>query len=225
MFPIFDNKGATSLVCIFGIYAKASAILAVALFSLNLLTFASANENDRTPLNPISQAVFPNDPGYLLISYSLMQESLAVNDEVPLLRIYGDGRVHVHRPEYLKKSGDYQMHLTAGELQTLCMRMMQKNIMAYRDRAVALDIEAEKRRSEVSHHVSDDVHSSIELNLHGVKLGGRDKMEAVGKRKHRVTNVRAKAQFYPNIRSIADLAEIESLLNQFIYDPRLRAIQ
>lgn len=200
-------------------------MLAVALFSLNLLSFASANENDRTPLNPISQAVFPNDPGYLLISYSLMQESLAVNDEVPLLRIYGDGRVHVHRPEYLKKSGDYEMYLTADELQTLCMQMMQKNIMAYRDRAVALDIEAEKRRSEVSHHVSDDVHSSIELNLHGVKLGGSDNMEAVGKRKHRVTNVRAKAQFYPNIRSIADLAEIENRLNQFIYDPRLRTIQ
>lgn len=225
MFPNIGNKVAKSVLRILSTVPKVSATLALISSALLFVADANANDVNQSPVNVITEALFPASADYLLISYSLTQEILAVNDEVPLVRIYGNGRVHVHRPEYLKQSGDYEMHLTAAELQAICLEMMQKNVMAYRDQTVSQEIEEVERGSQVTHHVSDNVHSSIELNLHGVKLGTRGNAEAVGKRRHVVSNIQAKAHFYPNIRLIGDLAEIEERLNQLIYDVRLDRIQ
>lgn len=225
MFPNIGNKVAKPVLRILSTVPKANTVFA--LFSIALLFVADANANDvnQSPVNAVTEAIFPASADYLLISYSLTQEILAVNDEVPLLRIYGNGRVHVHRPEYLKQSGDYHMYLTAAELQALCLEMMQKNVMAYRDQTASQEIEEVERGSQVTHHISDNVQSSIELNLHAVKLGAVGNIAAVGKRKHTVANVQAKARSYPNLKLIGDLAEVENRLNQLIYDPRLQALQ
>lgn len=201
---------------------KACLLIVTTAVALTDMSITLAQAVDPSSEIQVTQVFYPVAAGHLLISYSLQQEILGVHDNVPLLRIYGDGRVHVHRPEYLKQSGDYQMYLSAEELQTLCLEMTQRNVMSYQKNLVDEEIVATQRQTNISYIVSDDVHSSIELNLHAVKLNSRSTAEAVGKRKHVVKNVQARAKHFSNIQLLGDMAFIEQRLNEIIYSPKLQ---
>jgi len=66
-----------------------------------------------------------------VIEYTLVHSLLVDNDPVPLLRVYGDGRVEVHRPVYMKNAGDFAMQLTPTELNVLLQSLATDGIMDF----------------------------------------------------------------------------------------------
>ena len=66
-----------------------------------------------------------------VIEYNLVHGMLAQPDPVPLLRVYGDGRVHVHFPAYMKRAGDYELLLNQVELDELLRQLDDNGIMSF----------------------------------------------------------------------------------------------
>jgi len=72
----------------------------------------------------------------------------------PWTRIYGDGRVEVHRPSYMKDGGDYQAWLSLADVDALLKRVDKAGLMVFDTQAVKKKyIEAERRRLEASGEV------------------------------------------------------------------------
>jgi len=66
-----------------------------------------------------------------VIEYNLVHHMLAEPDPEPLLRIYGNGRVHVHYPAYMTRAGDYHLQLNQPELQTLLRALATDGIIEF----------------------------------------------------------------------------------------------
>ncbi len=62
---------------------------------------------------------YPADPGVVIISYSETPLMLGNPDLTPRIQVFGDGRVQVHYPVYMKKAGDYELYLSPEEIQQL----------------------------------------------------------------------------------------------------------
>ena len=66
-----------------------------------------------------------------VIEYNLVHHMLAKPDPVPLLRIYGNGRVHVHYPAYMTRAGNYELQLSQSELRILLRALATDGIIDF----------------------------------------------------------------------------------------------
>ena len=66
-----------------------------------------------------------------VIEYNLVHHMLAEPDPEPLLRIYGNGRVHVHYPAYMTRAGNYELQLSQPELRTLLRALATDGIIDF----------------------------------------------------------------------------------------------
>ena len=169
----------------------------------------------------IDRVIFPESAAYLLISYSVQHEMLAENDPTPLVRIYGDGHVLVHRPSYMKQSGDYQMRISKENLQALCQQLINHRIMSFDQRLADDEINARRSPNGQQYAISD--HSEVEIIFkpHAVRITPSHKVEPVGSRRHRVRNPRTYAKLFRGAATYQEIAQVEQLLNQLIYAAHL----
>ena len=84
-----------------------------------------------------------------VIEYSLRHHMLADHDHVPLLRVYGDGRLLVHRPAYMKNAGDFALQLQQAELAELIRMLADKGILDF-DVTAANEIRCQTRKAAVA---------------------------------------------------------------------------
>ena len=172
----------------------------------------------------VQKVIFPKSPDHLLISYAIHHEMLATNDPIPLLQIFGDGRVLVHRPDHLKQAGDYEMFFSQKELQDLALALIEQQIMSFTEESVQQQIEQADLDSGSRAQVSDNSRISLVFNVHGVKIRGQKRIHPVGKRLHRLDKIGPMARFYPTIKSVGDMAEIEKALYSLVYSSRLTPV-
>jgi hypothetical protein len=66
---------------------------------------------------------YSHDPATVLISFREVFPEFADQDPTPLVRIYGDGRVVVFHPSYMKQAGHYEMLLSRSELEILLLQL------------------------------------------------------------------------------------------------------
>jgi hypothetical protein len=67
----------------------------------------------------------------VVVTYREVLSEIADADRGPLLQIYGDGRMVVHYPPYMKRAGDYEQHLTAAELDQLLRSLADKGVLDF----------------------------------------------------------------------------------------------
>ena len=104
-----------------------------------------------------------------VIEYNLVHDMLAEPDPEPLLRIYGNGRVHAHYPVYMKMAGDYELQLSKPELDTLIRELANDGIIDF-DKGKAIghrkQLEAEQHAATgMLYHISDDTTTVIDIRL------------------------------------------------------------
>lgn len=104
-----------------------------------------------------------------VIEYNLVHDMLAEPDPEPMLRVYGNGRVHVHYPVYMKKAGDYELQLSKPELDALIRELANDGIIDF-DKSKAIgrrkQLEGQQRASTgMLYHVSDDTTTVINIRL------------------------------------------------------------
>ncbi|MEM7481371.1 MAG: hypothetical protein AAF481_09370 [Acidobacteriota bacterium] len=73
----------------------------------------------------------------------------AIDGKGPSIHVYGDGRVHLHRPAVMKDSGDFEAWLTTGDLDALLRRLAESGLFEFSPEAARADlVEAMKRRRD-----------------------------------------------------------------------------
>jgi len=96
------------------------------LFATGLLfamTWSARVESANATANDGAYVEYSDDPATLLISFREIFPEFAEQDPTPLVRIYGDGRVVVFHPAYMKQAGQYEMTLSRAELEDLVLQL------------------------------------------------------------------------------------------------------
>lgn len=78
---------------------------------------------------------YPASADYLLVDLSPGGPRNAEGDSA-FTRIYGDGRVHVHRPSFYRESGDFEAWLTPPALDSLLTHFAAEGLLDFNSKVV-----------------------------------------------------------------------------------------
>ena len=65
---------------------------------------------------------YSRDPQAIVASFTEVLAEMDDPDPGPSVTVYGDGRVLVHYPHYMKRAGDWELRLSGEELDALIAR-------------------------------------------------------------------------------------------------------
>jgi len=103
-----------------------------------------------------------------VIIYQQNIHMLANIDDRPALTIYGDGRVLVHYPVYMKRAGDHEMRLDEAELVDLVQSFSGNGVMDFDEKKVNKTVRDHKKKLKSKgqyYEISDAVETSIDIRL------------------------------------------------------------
>jgi len=174
---------------------------------------------------------YPRTANFIVIEYSQILTMLEDQDPIPLLRIYGDGRVLVHNPAYTKRAGDYEMQLSDAELQQLIASLELKGLFSYNKNNVAQLKQKSKARqlsasaTPITTMISDDTYSEIKINLGSyMPTTSRSPITNFNK-KLSLKNLKSAAKDHPDVAALKDAAGAEEQLSTFLNHPELIKIR
>ncbi len=160
----------------------------------------------------------------LIVRLTEMPGEMDVSEGSPTLEIYGDGRMVVHRPAYMRNAGDRTLRLGAAELDELLASLADKGIPTFdaeQARAAkrgALQARLARRTGGEAvslRYVADAPTTVIEIHLDGYRAAGARAASPVD-RTISWYGVAADAEQYPAIDAIRDLAAARAELLQLM---------
>ena len=77
---------------------------------------------------------YQTEPETLLLELAYEGGMIANPDPTPFVRVYGNGRVVVHYPDYMKKAGDYELELSEEEIESLLQSFSDQSLLTLRYR-------------------------------------------------------------------------------------------
>jgi hypothetical protein len=162
---------------------------------------------------PGAQATFAysGDPATVVLSFSEILGGIEDPDPGPSLRVYGDGRVVVHYPDYMTRAGDYSVRLGRDELEGLLRSLIEKEVVEFDEAAVRRSVrkaEAARRAGPGEFFaVFDASTTEIGLRLDRYTPPAGRGPERLGVQK-RISwhGLRAHARHYPGVAAIQKLA-------------------
>lgn len=164
-----------------------------------------------------------------VIEYNLVHDMLAEPDPQPLLRVYGNGRVHVHYPVYMKKAGDYELQLSKSELNKLIRDLATDGIIDFDKAAIKHQRQQlEKQQHEQTgtlFYVSDSSHTVINVRLEEYqKTPGTAKARNLNKR-FTWPDLEQDARRFPQSRAIATANRAAQRLDALMQRSELAKVQ
>jgi len=143
-----------------------------------------------------------------VIEYNLVHHMLAEPDPAPLLRIYGNGRVHVHYPAYMTRAGDYELQLSQPELRTLLRTLATDGIIDF-DRAATRhqrqQLAAQQRAASGSlFFISDSSDTVIDIRLNEYQKGPGSARVVNLKKRFSWPDLKQDARRFPQLREITN---------------------
>ena len=161
-----------------------------------------------------------------IIEFNLVHHMLTQQDPIPLLRIYGDGRVHVHIPAYMKRAGDYQMHLSGGQLDDLLLQLANKGIMDFDPAAVELQkhqlATARRAAGEELRHISDATDTLITVKLAQYQRNATGPLISGFNKQFRWRNLEFDAKNLPGSAALGNAADAQTILRGLCAHPALQ---
>jgi hypothetical protein len=158
----------------------------------------------------------PADPGALLIEYDRIDGLAGKVGTRPRLRVYADGRVLIHQPEYRTDAGDWELRLSPQELDELLRQLVAAGVAQFDAAAV----QAEKHRQIVARSqqgprrvfvVADGPVIRLAVDLGGMQ-DARGRSLGAAQRSLRWANVQHEAKWYPEVAALRGLAHADRLL-------------
>ena len=159
-----------------------------------------------------------------VIHYQLNIDMLAGIDDRPTLSIYGDGRVEVHYPLYMKKAGDYQMQLEEDELVSLVQSFSTNGMLDFDEKKVKQKIREKKdtRRAKGQlYAISDSAETIIDVLLDEYQKDSSAKVVKQFHKRFRWADIEHDARRYPQQREIVDANDSVQQLRGLMKDHRL----
>jgi len=175
---------------------------------------------------PLPQFQYSTQASTPIIEYNLVHDMIAEPDAEPLLRIYGDGRVHVHVPAYMKNAGDFELQLNRNELDTLVRMLSQDGVIDF-DHSSArgnLDRLNAQRRATTGTlwEVSDVTETVIKVNLDRYQRNPASIPVNGMKKRFSWKMLQQDARRYPESAAIQRAAASARILHAVIQHPDLK---
>ena len=158
----------------------------------------------------LSTAGYAAPPG-LMLSYELTHDMLRMPDHFSV-SVYEDGVALVHYPEYMEKSGDYTVQLTAAEVQQMRLLLEHPLVQNFDPGQARAQKKAIDDQSQELFAISDDSYSNFEVHTPGAE------------KNIRWANLSVDTRRYPEIGVFRKLAEIEAELRQLDQHPTAVAV-
>src|SRR5262245_8822303 len=196
--------------------ARRVAVLGLAAFSVCL---------SGRPVGADSRLARSTDAATVVVSYAETLGEIGLADAGPSVRVYGDGRLEVHYPGYMKRAGEWTAQLSPSEVDGLVAALADDGVLdfdvaavrhARRGAGVARRQAAALAGKPVTYEVTSDADTAtIEVQLNTVH------------KKVVWPGLRADARTYPEVAQIQRLAAAEHKLRAFMErgDLRRRADQ
>lgn len=122
-----------------------------------------------------SPLMYDTSPTALVLQYTETHTGLAQNDPTPRLRVYGDGRMLVYFPPYMKRSGTYETYLTPAELDALLQTLLEQGVMDFDTRSIQRAVQESRVRARTSTSsffaVSDPTLTRLEVHVQPQSMG------------------------------------------------------
>ena len=204
-----------------------SLLLVMTLHSSAVLAFRSVDSTQSTAGFRFDDSAANTQP---VIEFRQHVHMLADVDDRLTMTIYGDGRVLVHYPVYMKRAGDYEMQLDKDELVSLLSAMAANGVM---------DFDAEKTRERIhgknrANHarakagraelfeISDAVDSVIDIHLEEYRRNSGVAANKKFSRRFRWRNIEHDARRFRDEDDIVRANSSVTDLRRLMKDARLK---
>lgn len=122
---------------------------------------------------PTEAVTYDDAPQEVVVSYLEALGEIEDEDPGPSMKVYGDGRVLVHYPAYMKRAGDYTLQLSDSEMEALLSSLVSNGVLDFDEPAARASTEelmvaASAEQGEVTYR-SDASVISIEVNANQVE--------------------------------------------------------
>jgi len=147
----------------------------------------------------------------------------AVNDR-PTFQVFGDGRVLVHYPVYMKMAGDYEMQLDEVELIDLLHSLSDNGVMDFDSDKHKAGKETEKQSLKAKGQyfaISDAVETIIEIRLDEYQKNNSTKTISNFYKKFKWENLEHDAKRFKKLKALEQSNASVSELKRMMKDPRL----
>jgi hypothetical protein len=185
--------------------------LAVALGLLGVAGVALAQTPPAAPAEAQASFAYSRDPAKLVLSFDEVLGAIEDPDPGASLRVYGDGRVVVHYPDYMTRAGDYSFQLGRDEMEGLLRSLIDKEVVEFDEAATRRGVReaAAARRTDAGEFFAafDAAATEIRLRLDRYTPPAGRGPERLGVEK-RISwrGLRAQARHYPDVAAIQKLA-------------------
>lgn len=172
----------------------------------------------------------------LVLEYHVAFGELAAGESLPRLRVYGNGRVRVHNPPFMKNAGDYELWLSEQEMDELIASLVEKGVLDFDESRVkaAKKQRIEARRYEevqagqgmILTHTADADVTTVGIFLDRYERAGRA-LPARRNLAKRIAwrNLAADAREHPNIPAIVQLAAAAAEMSRLAENKHLERLE
>ncbi len=159
-----------------------------------------------------------------VIHYQQNIEMLSATNDMPSIKVYGNGHVLVHYPVYMKKAGDYEMQLDDAELVNFIHSLSNNGIMDFDDQKVKEKKNASKKALKAKgqlYAISDAVEDNIEIKLDEYQKNGLSKKIINFHKQFKWKNIEHDAIRYKQLSEITKANQSILHLKALMNDTRL----
>ena len=147
-------------------------------------------------------------------------------DDTPLVRVYGDGRVAVHFPDYMRRAGDYELTLPGSTVQEL-VRTAVDTLLPFDAGATeseVLALEAAERNNGLIVDVSDEATTILEVRFERHRPEGSAEDMRDGVKRVVWTGLVDDASRFREVGALQELGRIRRQLRALADHPDLEAV-
>ena len=147
-------------------------------------------------------------------------------DDTPLVRVYGDGRVAVHFPDYMRRAGDYELRLPEGAVRELVGAAVEAIVPfdAAATESQLLALRTAERNQGLIVTVSDEATTILEVRFERYRAEGTGQDVRGGVKRVVWKGLADDAGRFGDVVALRDLAGIQRRLLALTEHPDLEAV-
>lgn len=183
------------------------------IIALVCLVSVNRGENDQTNSSSTESSI-TNAIGSILLQLEYESGRIKNKDPIPPLRIYEDGLVLVHFPQYTIKAGDYRLQLKEEELEEVRGWMRDSDLREGLEESIRSQrhIAVQARRAASVKPVAFRTILDRSTTVIKYRLAAAEEARISGLEKVSCYDLRNEAAQFPEITALAKLAELEKKL-------------
>ena len=159
-----------------------------------------------------------------VIFYQQLIEMLSTTDDMPSLKVYGNGHVLVHIPVYMKNAGDYEMDFDDTRMVNLIQSLSTDGILDFDEQKTADKVNASEKNLRAKgqfHTISDAVYSIVDIKLDEYQKSSSSKKQTGFHKRFQWKNIEHDARRHHQISEITNAGIAISQLQALLHDARL----